>query len=87
MSADVVVLAASSVVMFGYGPVFYAVARHRKRRELARTPEPRLHTEWSRLQEAVAQARADIAAGVVEGTPIYDRMVCEQIEKAEGWAS
>ena len=87
MTADVVVLAASSVVMFGYGPVFYAVARHRKRRELARLPQPRAHLEWSRLQAAVAQARADIAAEAKEGTPLYDRMVCEQIEKAEGWAS
>ena len=64
MTADVAVLSASSAVMFLYGPAFYAVARARKRRDRrqsARTPQPRAHAEWSRLQAAVAQARADIA--------------------------
>lgn len=65
MTADVAVVAASSAVMFLYGPAFYAVARlrqRRDRRQSASVPQPRAHVEWSRLQAAVAQARADIAA-------------------------
>lgn len=57
MTADVAVIAASSAVMFLYGPAFYAVARLRKRRDrrqLASTPQPRAHVEWSRIQAAVA---------------------------------
>lgn len=36
--------------------------------------EPRLHTEWSRLQAAVSQARADIAAEA-EHFDIWEREV------------
>jgi hypothetical protein len=90
MNAAAAVFAISAAFMLGYGPAYcltVALRKRRDRRQLARTPQPRAHVEWSRLQAAVAQARADIAAGVIEGTPIYDRMVCEQIEKAEGWVS
>lgn len=87
MIAAALVLATASALMF-------AVNRLAKWLEGGRTTldtltaTPRLHEEWPRLQAAVDQARADIAAEETkEGTPLYDRMVCEQIEKAEGWAS
>ena len=82
--------ALAAAAMLGYGPAYclaVALRQRRDRRQLARLPQPRAHVEWSRLQAAVAQARADIAAEAEEGTPLYDRLVCEQIEKAEGWVS
>ena len=90
MNAAAAVFALSAAFMLGYGPAYcltIALRQRRDRRQLARTPQPRAHVEWSRLQAAVAQARADIAAEAEEGTPLYDRLVCEQIEKAEGWVS
>ena len=90
MNAAAAVLWTAAAVMLGYGPAYcltVALRQRRDRRQLTRLPQPRAHVEWSRLQTAVAQARADIAAKAEEGTPLYDRLVCEQIEKAEGWVS
>lgn len=89
MNAAAAVFALSAAFMVGYGPAYclaVALRQRRDRRQLASTPQPRAHVEWSRLQAAVAQARADIAAEAEEGTPLYDRLVCEQMERAEGWA-
>ena len=90
MSAAATVLATCAAFMFGFGPAFCAAVWLSDRRDRRRQqPEPvrpcRLHTEWAQLRSAVDQARADIDVRDQEGTPLYDRMVCEQIEKAEGW--
>lgn len=83
MTPDVAVLAAAVALMFGYGPAFCAVARWRNRRKPAAAPVVvGLSTaEWDELTALQDRARADF-----ERTPIYDRMVCEEIERAEGWA-
>lgn len=65
MNAAAAVFALSAAFMLGYGPAYcltVALRQRRDRRQLASTPQPRAHVEWSRLQAAVAQARADIAA-------------------------
>lgn len=84
MTADVAVTAAASLLMFGYGPLFCAVTRRRTRRQPAPAPAPVVGlttAEWDELTALQDKARAEF-----EGTPIYDRMVCEQMERAEGWA-
>lgn len=81
MTADVVVTAAASLLMFGYGPLFCAVTRRRARKP-APAPVVGLTTaEWDELTALQDKARAEF-----ESTPIYDRLVCEQMERAEGWA-
>lgn len=61
MSAAAAVTAAAVVLMFGYGPLFCAVVRWRIKRAEAERRRARA-VEWTRLQAAVKQARADIAA-------------------------
>ena len=66
MNAAAAVFALSAAFMLGYGPAYCLTIALRQRRDrrqqLAPIPQPRAHVEWSRLQAAVAQARADIAA-------------------------
>lgn len=82
MTADVAVTAAASLLMFGYGPLFCAVTRRRTRRQPTPSPVVGLTTaEWDELTALQDKARAEF-----ESTPIYDRLVCEQMERAEGWA-
>ena len=38
-------------------------------------------------REVDAAYIASLAADPDEGSPMFDRLVCEQIEKAEGWVS
>lgn len=87
MTAAAAVFALSAAFMLGYGPAYcltVALRQRRDRRQLARTPEPRAHVEWARLQTAVAQARADIAAeaGVVDEAEdvLFQQMCFERWE-------
>lgn len=83
------VLWTAAAVMLGYGPAYcltVALRQRRDRRQLASTPQPRAHVEWSRLQSAVAQARADIAAeaGVVdEAEDVLFQQMCFERWEAE----
>lgn len=75
----------SAALMFGYGPVFCWLADRRTRRQNVAVPvAPAVglsDVEWAELTALQNKARAEDDA-----TPLYDRMVCEQMEKAEGWA-
>ena len=81
MNPATLVLWSAAALMFGYGPAYLAVVALRdhlhdradkaRREQQARQVSP----EWLAVLAAT------------EPTPIYDRLVCEQMEQAEGWAS
>lgn len=84
MTAAALVTATAAAVMLGYGPAYVLALMVAERRDRKRTPAPLVglsSAEWDELTALQDRARAEF-----ESTPIYDRMVCEQIEKAEGWA-
>jgi hypothetical protein len=70
MSAAATVPFAASAAIFGYALVVAVAERRAARAEAER--------------RARAQ-RARVVLAASEPTPLYDRMVCEQMEKAEGW--
>lgn len=99
MNPDVVVgtlLIIGAVVWLGV-PAFLAGCVLRERRDDRAQPEDEGTTaEWLALLAAVdgpaipaPRRPADLSAGVGwarESSPIRDRLVCESIEREEGWA-
>lgn len=83
MTAAATTLALAAAFIFGYAPAYVLALKVRARRD-RRTPlvVGLSSAEWDELKALQNRARAEF-----ESTPIYDRMVCEQIEKAEGWTA
>jgi hypothetical protein len=81
MTAAAWVFAVAAAVMFGFGPAFCLALWLAERRDLREdeqlraVEDRRVDAEWFALLAAT------------ETTPIFDQLVCEQIEREEGWAS
>jgi hypothetical protein len=83
MTAAALVTATAAALIFGFGPGFALALWVAARRDSKRTPAPVVGlstAEWDELTALQDRARAEF-----ESSPIYDRLVCEAIEKAEGW--
>lgn len=84
MTAAAAVIWAAAAVMFGFGPAFCAalLLAERRDRKKAALVVGLSSAEWDELTALQDKARAEF-----ESSPIYDRMVCEAMEKAEGWSA
>lgn len=81
MNAAAAVLLAAAAIIWLATPVFLVATSCREAR--ARRAEKARREQESR--ETTPEWLAVLAA--TEPSPIYDRLVCEQMERAEGWVS
>lgn len=79
MTAASAILWTAAAFMFGYGPAYYLALHVRERRE--DRADARRREEQDRQVD-----REWLALLAATETSVYDQLVCESIEKAEGWA-
>ena len=81
MTTAAIILWVAAALMFGWAPLVLVVAWVTERLDARDESKRRAQQD----REVTPEWLAVLAA--TEPTPIYDRLVCEQMERAEGWAS